>query len=228
MIRLVILLLCLAGGAVAESVARISLPPLPDAVGAQFGAVGRVNIAGFKTKGSCSGTLIAPDVVLTAGHCVSASGRPTRVFVAGWKRGDYIAARRSTSEMRHPAYLPQRGGVPLNDVGLVFLDTPITEVAPLPLAAPQADAVALLGYHQFIPHLLSGQLDCPVQPFGAALMQVLCPVTSGNSGGPVLEPREGGGWAVVGVVSSKFSGTAIVVPVPDWVRAELEAHARTR
>ena len=33
-------------------------------------AVGQVNIRGYRTKGLCTGTLVAPDIVITAAHCV--------------------------------------------------------------------------------------------------------------------------------------------------------------
>lgn len=38
--------------------------------GAPWNAVGQVNVGGYRRVGQCTGTLIAPDVVLTAAHCV--------------------------------------------------------------------------------------------------------------------------------------------------------------
>ena len=38
--------------------------------GPPWDAVGQVNVGGYRRVGQCTGTLIAPDVVLTAAHCV--------------------------------------------------------------------------------------------------------------------------------------------------------------
>lgn len=38
--------------------------------GRPWDAIGQVNIRGYRTKGLCTGTLVAPDVVITAAHCV--------------------------------------------------------------------------------------------------------------------------------------------------------------
>ncbi len=201
------------------------LPPLSDEVADQFTAVGRVNTAGFKTKGSCSGTLIRPDVVLTAGHCTNETEGPTtQVFVAGWRRGDYVAARGFSKQRKHPAYRVNGKHDPRFDVGLLFLETPITDVDPIPLAQDRADAVAVLGYHSFIPHLLSGRLDCPVNERSDKVIFIGCPVISGNSGGPVLEPDGAGGWVLTAVVSSKVRGGALATRIPAWVHDMLAEH----
>ena len=38
--------------------------------GPPWDAVGQVNVGGYRRVGQCKGTLIAPEVVLTAAHCV--------------------------------------------------------------------------------------------------------------------------------------------------------------
>lgn len=234
MIRLALILALVIAGAVGaqtdlERQKDFSMPPFTDDVAGDFRAVGRVNRGGFRTAGGCSGTLIRPDVVLTAGHCAGhvpllpKTAESTTVFVAGYKRGDYIAASRVMRAVRHPAYRVTGKHDPRFDIGLLFLLEPITEVAPLPLADPRedADTVALAGYHRFIPHLLSGRLDCPVIGRNMWLVRIDCPVVSGNSGGPVLEPDGAGGWQVTGVVSSQEKRSdslrAIAVRIPQWV-----------
>lgn len=217
-----------AGPICAES--SVSMAPLPDAVADQFLAVGRVNKAGFKVKGSCSGTLIEPDVVLTAAHCTQSKHDPAmkKIFVAGYRRGEYIAVREFAAQARHPAYMMSGNHDPRYDLGLLFLETPITEVAPIPLARNRQSngELAIVGYHQFTPHLLTGRLDCAAQDRGLQILQAACPVTSGNSGGPALRRAEDGSWQVAGVVSSKLNGTALVVRVNDWVRDTIAAHRK--
>lgn len=206
-----------------------ALPPLADDIAAQFPAIGRLGNAGFRIKQGCTATLIAPDLVLTAAHCVSDSDRSGRVFVAGWSRGDFIAARETKREMRHPAYAADGKNSARNDVALVMLESPIEDVTPIPLgnvdeATLDGTKVALIGYHRKTPHILSGKLSCPVNRFGVDLLQVDCPVINGNSGAPLLDRTEGGGWQVVGVVSSQLGAGAIAVQLPNWLRREVAAH----
>ena len=41
-----------------------------DSKGPPWDAIGQVNISGYRRLGACTGTLVAPDLVLTAAHCV--------------------------------------------------------------------------------------------------------------------------------------------------------------
>ena len=111
---------------------------------------------------------------------------------------------------------------PRYDLALMVLENPITDVAPIPLGPDIGDHVALVGYHFLTPHLPSGRLDCPVHQRRDKTLFLGCPVTSGNSGGPVLEADGNGGWRVTGVVSSRFAGGAIATRIPDWVHEVLE------
>lgn len=207
--------------------AQEALPPLPPEVRAEFTAVGRFGQAGFKRMEVCTATLIAPDLALTAAHCVSSSGKSDRVFVAGWDRGSYAAFSKSALEIRHPDFGIQTENIATADIALVALETPIADPAPLPLAAPgsglEAGEVALLGYHRNTPHLLSGDLACPARPFENGLIRVDCPVVGGNSGGPVLR-KTAPGWEIIGVVSARHYGTAVVVALPPWLYEAIESH----
>ena len=205
-----------------------ALPPLADEVAAQFPAIGRLGKAGFRIRQSCTATLIAPSLILTAAHCAAETGRSGSVFVAGLSRGNYIAARQSDMEIRHPSYSITGTNSPRNDIAVIVLDSPIVDITPIPLGFVEDDKlygtdVALIGYHRQTPHLLSGDFNCPVTYFDLGLMHVDCPVINGNSGGPVLGRNENGSWQVVGVVSSQIGAGAIAVQLPYWLRQKVSA-----
>jgi hypothetical protein len=94
---------------------------------------------------SCTATLIAPSVVLTAGHCVWLGGVPSFTFERNAYHPPAPAIHAGAMMVQHPGFdtdvpLGQLGQS--NDVGLVFLAEPITDVAPALL--PRAtDAAAI-------------------------------------------------------------------------------------
>jgi hypothetical protein len=107
-------------------------------------AVGLVWIA---AGGFCSGSLIAPDVVLTAGHCVEStvegfyvgSGEPVSSFSGpppGMRRFAVV------DQVAHPGYVPDHYGCPnpTFDLALLHLDKKVSRVTPLALGTtvPQA------------------------------------------------------------------------------------------
>jgi protease YdgD len=206
------LVLFLSTGALAAQ----GLPMLPVQDHAQWQAVGRVNAAGYRSREMCTGTLIAPDTVLTAAHCVSGNDGLGPVaqdftFVGGWFRGTAIDIVGASSIWVHPrAYAS--GQLDLRyDVALLTLERDST-IAPLPLVTTHATApFGVLGYSKQRPHMLGASFDCGGQ-VDAVLLRLDCAVTRGNSGGPVLA-RVGAHWAVAGVISAMGQAGALAVPV---------------
>ena len=197
----------------------------------QFNAVGRLISGDTEKRSGCSGTLIAPDLVLTAGHCVprnpdvSARELAKITFAAGWGNDEATAIRQAVVVYRHPEQPP--GQVSLRtifaDVALVRLARPVTNVAPMPLGPRPAALSDLIiaGYPNHTNQALTLIDACGHFTPRDRLLFLTCPVIGGNSAGHVLDgPLEAP--HVVAVISSRGTGGAYAALIDDWVRSFLD------
>ena len=132
----------------AAAAALLAVPPAAQADGpkARAAVVGGLEVTGDRypwmvaLSRGCGGTLIAPDRVLTAGHCVEdLRVSELRAYVSARKRkkGGYRydgLALRATDVATHPGYKPLDGGGPVNDAAIIRLEAPVPNVEPVKLA----------------------------------------------------------------------------------------------
>jgi protease YdgD len=213
---LLAVLLLLPAAVLAESAERRMLE---DAEAAAFHGVGRLNIAGSRF---CTATLIAPDVIATAAHCLFHPLTGVRVrdselrFVAGYRIDDRAALRRVTRTVVDPAYSfsarATYAGVGA-DLALGLLDKPVPDrVQPFPTAPLGAEpaTLSIVSYGQDRPHAPSIETPCGIVERGDPVLALDCAVTYGASGSPLFA-GEPGALVLVGVVSAM--GRLIVPPV---------------
>lgn len=177
-------------------------------------SVGRLDIG---KAGFCTGTLIAPDLVLTAAHCVYSTSdgalvKPENItFQAGFTHGD-VAARRIVSQIEaHQGYDPRANHNLQNvrhDIALVRLAEPIPthELDPFAVFSgnlPQGP-VSVVSYGRGRPDVLSRQKQCSVLGRKNGLYALDCDVTFGSSGAPVFTHLNGRGQ-----IASVISGGSI-------------------
>ncbi len=188
-----------------------------DATDPPFNAIGRLNVSGFSALRQCTGFLIAPDIVVTAAHCVMDAfrGKPLAAarfhFLPGWQKQTYLAhgIGKCIGVMQGFRTIPKPTLENMGlDVAFIVLREKI-EISPLAtdetLKLTEKTSLVHTGYSRDKQHLLMGDADCNVLDENEHVILTDCDTNRGASGGPVLALTPDGEFKAVAMMVGGFA-----------------------
>lgn len=197
-------------------------------------AVGRLNIG---ERSFCTATLVAPDKVLTAAHCLFDRLTGERVptaqmtFLAGWRTGRAEATRGIRATAIEPGFHFTRGETldrVASDLALLQLDQPIRLPSVQPFAIDsgspaQGAPVAVVSYARDRSEAPSLQNRCAVlDQRRDGVMVLSCAIDFGASGAPVFTVADGQ-TRIVSVLSAMASSEGQTVALGMRLEGRLSA-----
>ncbi|WP_088345712.1 MULTISPECIES: trypsin-like peptidase domain-containing protein [Rhodomicrobium] len=210
-------------------------------VGAPWDAIGQVNVSGYRNMSICTGTLVAPDLVLTAAHCLMdrLTGAPFPLrsihFLAGVRRGanqGHATAKCLRFPDGYQFIAPDLRGtlrsapkVPIaalrQDAAIIVLNERL-KAEPAALADAAAISPETQLVHASYPadrrYVLSMHENC--RRLGAVdegrLWATDCDTHPASSGGPVFMRGEGGLQLAAIMVATAGGQANLALPAPEW------------
>ena len=208
---------------------------------APWGAIGQINVTGYRHTSSCTGSLIATNLVITAAHCVMDpwSRKPFPLhqihFLAGVRGSSWLG--HSTAKCLHfpPGYEyvgPSRilPSLPLQDVPrraflrdmvLIVLKDDLNNITPLELDRAEVQGSDISLVHASYPadrrYVLTGHFGCHLLARDQDLWFTDCDTHAASSGGPVFIQRKNDLKLAAVMVGIVRNSSSVAVSVTDWI-----------
>ena len=167
-----------------------------------FSAIGRLNASGINRRSHCTATLITPNHILTAAHCLYFKARkrwflPNELhFLAGYEHGNFIKHSKIKAITAKGNYNPNQSSHHQNILGdwaILSLQEPLN-IQPILLhkIAGSKAAFRLLqsGYHKQRPHVQTSNPNCMIRSQFKGLFIHNCILAPGDSGSPILYKQQ--------------------------------------